>query len=82
MRIEDVRPAHVAGYIEQLQATRKAPTVKQHLACIRMLFDWLVTGQVIALEPGACRAWTTGLRHQGRDHGDVLAGNERISQKH
>jgi pimeloyl-ACP methyl ester carboxylesterase len=37
---------HVAGYIEQLQASRKAPTVKQHLACIRMLFDWLVTGQV------------------------------------
>lgn len=42
---------HVAGYIEQLQATRKAPTVKQHLACIRMLFDWLVTGQVIASNP-------------------------------
>ena len=39
MRIEDVRPVHVAGYIEQLQASRKAPTVKQHLACIRMLFD-------------------------------------------
>jgi site-specific recombinase XerD len=27
---------------------RSAPTVKQHLACIRMLFDSLVTGQVIA----------------------------------
>jgi site-specific recombinase XerC len=25
--------------------------VKQHLACIRMLFDWLVTGQVIAVNP-------------------------------
>src|SRR6266487_1696762 len=31
--------------------TRKAPTVKQHLACIRRLFDWLVTGQVIASNP-------------------------------
>jgi site-specific recombinase XerC len=51
MRIEDVRPVHVAGYIEQLQSSRKAPTVKQHLACIRMLFDWLVTGQVIASNP-------------------------------
>ena len=47
MRIEDVRPVHVAGYIEQMQTLRKAPTVKQHLACIRMLFDWLVTGQVL-----------------------------------
>src|SRR5258708_20888005 len=39
-RVEDIQPVHVAGYIEQLQMTRKAPTVKQHLACIRMLFDW------------------------------------------
>jgi hypothetical protein len=27
------------------------PTVKQHLAAIRMLFDWLVTGQVVATNP-------------------------------
>lgn len=50
-RIEDVQPVHVAGYIEELQRTRKAPTVKQHLACIRMLFDWLVTGQVVPSNP-------------------------------
>jgi hypothetical protein len=37
---------HVAAYIELLQRDRSAPTVKQHLACIRMLFDWLVIGQV------------------------------------
>ena len=28
-----------------------APSVKQHLACIRMLFDWLVTGQVMPSNP-------------------------------
>jgi site-specific recombinase XerC len=28
-----------------------APSVKQHLACIRMLFDWLVTGQVVPVNP-------------------------------
>lgn len=50
-RIEDVQPVHVAGYIEELGQTRKAPTVKQHLACIRMLFDWLVTGQIIPSNP-------------------------------
>jgi site-specific recombinase XerC len=27
------------------------PTVKQHLAAVRMLFDWLVTGQVVATNP-------------------------------
>src|SRR5580704_6914290 len=50
-RIEDVQPVHVAGYIEELGTVRKAPTVKQHLACIRMLFDWLVTGQVVPVNP-------------------------------
>jgi site-specific recombinase XerC len=25
--------------------------VKQHLAAIRMLFDWLVTGQIVATNP-------------------------------
>jgi integrase/recombinase XerD len=46
-----VQPVHVAAYIEQLQGKRSAPTVKQHLACIRMLFDWLVTGQVMPSNP-------------------------------
>jgi site-specific recombinase XerD len=49
--IEDVQPVDVAGYIEQLGKVRSAPTVKQHLACLRMLFDWLVTGQVIPSNP-------------------------------
>ena len=46
-----VQPVHVASYIEQLQGEWSAPTVKQHLACIRMLFDWIVTGQVIPSNP-------------------------------
>ena len=50
-RLQDVQPVHVAGYIEQLGREMSPPSVKQHLACIRMLFDWLVTGQVIPLNP-------------------------------
>jgi site-specific recombinase XerD len=46
-----VQPMHVAAYIELLQGKRSAPTVKQHLACIRMLFDWLVIGQVMPTNP-------------------------------
>lgn len=46
-----VQPMHVAAYIELLREKRSAPTVKQHLACIRMLFDWLVVGQVIPTNP-------------------------------
>jgi integrase/recombinase XerD len=46
-----VQPIHVAGYIEEQQRDHSAPTVKQHLAALRMLFDWLVTGQVIPTNP-------------------------------
>ncbi|MDQ2841537.1 MAG: site-specific integrase [Acidobacteriota bacterium] len=49
--LRQVQPVHVAAYVEQLGLERSAPTVKQHLACIRMLFDWLVTGQVIPSNP-------------------------------
>ena len=47
----DIEPIHVAAYIEALQRDYEKPTVKQHLAAIRMCFDWLVTGQVIATNP-------------------------------
>jgi integrase/recombinase XerC len=51
--IAGVRPLHVAAYIEQLGRERSAPTVKQHLAAIRHLFDWLVTGQVMPVNPAS-----------------------------
>jgi integrase/recombinase XerD len=47
--LERIEPVIVAAYIEQHQAS--APTVKQHLAAIRMLFDWLVTGHVVPHNP-------------------------------
>jgi site-specific recombinase XerD len=46
-----VRTHHVSGYVEVLGRKYRAPTVKQHLAAIRVLFDWLVTGQVVATNP-------------------------------
>ena len=46
-----VQPVHVATYIEQLNRERAASTVKQRLAALRHLFDWLVVGQVIATNP-------------------------------
>jgi hypothetical protein len=48
-----IRPHDVATYIEQLQDVVSAPSVKQQLAAIRMLFDWLVTGQVVPTNPAA-----------------------------
>jgi site-specific recombinase XerD len=51
--LRDIEPVHVAAYIEALQKRLAAPSVKQHLAAIRMLFDWLVIGQVIAVNPAS-----------------------------
>jgi site-specific recombinase XerD len=51
--LADIEPVHVAAYIETLQRRLAAPSVKQHLAAIRMLFDWLVVGQVIAVNPAS-----------------------------
>jgi integrase/recombinase XerD len=50
-RLDEVEPVHVATYIEQLGRRISTPSVKQHLACIRMLFDWLVTSQVVPVNP-------------------------------
>jgi site-specific recombinase XerD len=47
----EVEPFHVGAYLKALGGTHEKPTVKQHLAAVRMLFDWLVVGQVIALNP-------------------------------
>lgn len=51
--LRDIEPVHVAAYVETLQLRLSAPSVKLHLAGIRMLFDWLVIGQVIAMNPAS-----------------------------
>src|SRR5262245_4236054 len=51
--LEQLRPVVISMYIEELQNGRSAPTVKQHLAAIRMLFDWLVVGQVVSINPAS-----------------------------
>jgi integrase/recombinase XerD len=48
--LADIEPAACHG-IEGLQKTTAKPTVKQHLAAIHLLFDWLVTSQVVATNP-------------------------------
>ena len=49
--LADIEPMHVAAYIRDMGHAFEKPTVKQHLAAVRMLFDWLVTGQVVATNP-------------------------------
>lgn len=53
VHLDQIEPIVVATYIEGLQAAKSAPTVKLHLAAVRMLFDWLVTGQVLRVNPAS-----------------------------
>ncbi len=51
--LDQVCPMLVAAYIEELGRRNSPPTVQQHLAAIRTLFDFLVIGQVIPFNPAA-----------------------------
>ena len=53
LSLTTIRPFDVATYIEVLQQTHSAPGVKQQLAAVRMLFDWLITGQVVPANPAS-----------------------------
>src|SRR4029077_17361891 len=52
--LDDIRlitPMHVAAYIEQHPGSPQ--TIKQHLAAIKMLFDYLVVSQIVPVNPAA-----------------------------
>jgi site-specific recombinase XerD len=50
-QLSQVQPLHVAAWVEVQLKTYSKPTVKQQLAAVRMLFDWLVVSQVVASNP-------------------------------
>ena len=51
LRLGAIAPLHVAAYIRTHPGS--VPTVKQHLAAIRVLCDWLVVSQVLRVNPAA-----------------------------
>jgi site-specific recombinase XerD len=53
LSLTTIRPFDVSTYIESRQQTHSAPDVKQQLAAVRMLFDWLITGQVMPSNPAS-----------------------------
>jgi site-specific recombinase XerD len=70
--LRSVQPVHVAAYIEQLSLA--APSVKQRLAALRSLFDWLVVGHVLPVNPAAS---VHGPRHAVKTgKTPVLSGQE------
>lgn len=53
LELAAIAPVHVAGYIRKLKGQVSVPTVKQHLAAIRMLFNFLVRNQVVPFNPAS-----------------------------
>jgi site-specific recombinase XerD len=51
IHLQQVSTLVMASYIELLKTQVSTPTVKLHLAVIRMLFDYLVTGHVLQINP-------------------------------
>jgi len=49
--LAQVEPVHVAAFVEMQLKTQSKPTVKLRLAALRMLFDWMVVGEVIPTNP-------------------------------
>lgn len=69
-----VQPMHVAAWIESLTRSHAPATVKLRLAAIRMLFDWLVMGQVVPVNPAASVRGPKHVVKRGRT--PVLAREE------
>jgi site-specific recombinase XerC len=82
-----IEPIHVAAYIEVLQTTAAKPTVKLHLAAIRMLFDWLVVGQVLAVNPAHAVRGPKHVVRRGKtpvlteDQARRLLGSVKVARK-
>ncbi len=56
----DIEAVHVAAYIEQMTQEKAAQTVKQRLAAIKALFDFLVMGGILPANPASA---VRGPRH-------------------
>jgi site-specific recombinase XerD len=61
--LPQVQPTHVTAWIELQGREVSTPSVKQRLAAIRYLFDWLVTGHIVQVNPAAS---VRGPRHMVR----------------
>ena len=65
--LRQVEPMHIAAYLKMLEKEDlSAPTIKRHLAALRMLFDWLVIGQVIPLNPAHAVRWPKHVVKKGK----------------
>ena len=66
LELAELSPIAVATYIDEMHSMYRAPTIKQHLAAIRRLFDWLVIGQVVPTNPATSVRGPTHVVRTGK----------------
>ena len=64
-----IRPFGVAAWVKDLQQQHGAPGVKQQIAAVRMLFDWLITGQIVPTNSAAVVRGPKRVSKTGKDAG-------------
>jgi site-specific recombinase XerC len=66
--------------VKGLQQTHGAPGVKQQLAAVRMLFDWLITGQIVPMNPAVAVRGPKHVVKTGKtpvlEHAQEMAAHE------
>jgi integrase/recombinase XerD len=72
--LDDIEPIAIAAYIEELGSQIARPSVKQHLAAIRQLFDYLVTGGILLSNPAGSVRGPKYVVTRGKT--PVLSGDE------
>lgn len=73
-QLDTINPIVVSAYIELLGAYLRPPTVKMHLAAIRKMFDFLVVGQIVGMNPAASVRGPKHVVKKGKT--PVLAADE------
>jgi integrase/recombinase XerD len=74
LELAHVKPVHVAAFVEAQIKLHSKTTVKVRLAALRMLFDWMVVGQVLPQNPAHA---VRGPKHtQRRGKTPVLQADE------
>ena len=66
LELAQISTVAVAAYIDDMHGRYRAPTIKQHLAAIRRLFDWLVIGQVVPANPATSVRGPTHVVRTGK----------------
>ena len=69
-----VEPIHVAAFVEDQLREHSQPTVKQRLVALRMLFNWIVLSQVLAVNPAHAVRGPKHTRRKGKT--PVLTADE------